>query len=494
MKNNARVTTTPKDSPQNNLTVLIQELLREPYANEQDFGDATIEGLGALLEEAAEELEQPNLPPEILPLQASYERCKDTYCRILMEAELQNISPLPTQLLKELSGGAAKAPELPPMLPDYNELPSLELDHESDDLILKEAEEEAEKLWADETDFKNRDAAPPEAPEEVEEVTRTDLHMKPKTPPPVPKAAQNILKEFEAVMKKPQPMVEDLTEKEEDRPPKAEEPTGEWRLAADPLLSDARKPEPAAEAEAVAARPLRIAPKPGAIEPPPHLPSTGKAKVYVVLAQYLRSLKENGSFPVPGDYADRLIAQNFCFAVELQCIEKLEQPLERFWTQRDALIPTLYEQEGKGRGLNPPLKRALDELATIHGDWLPEKKFPHNAVNHSLSYIAGYDREEVFQPALIDAGALILFFGEDRIFGKIALKNVLGIRGITNSEAVELAFRLISFQKLRNKVLNVGGEPGESFAKIATRVETEASALLKLLAKIDSVGHHEGGR
>src|SRR5688572_26381216 len=116
------------DNHNNGLTALVQKLLREPYAVEQGFGDSTIDGLNKLLEEAAEEMEQPNLPADMQKHAKSYGRCKEIYCEILMELELQNVSPMPKETLAELAVGMSDHGEPPPMRPTTPTADTIDID------------------------------------------------------------------------------------------------------------------------------------------------------------------------------------------------------------------------------------------------------------------------------------------------------------------------------------------------------------------------------
>jgi hypothetical protein len=402
------------------LKALVLELLDEPYAAAQRLSDANIESLGKLLEEAAEEMANPDLSPSVSELAPSYERCKDIYCRILMELEQRN-SSLPTQTLMELAAAVPSRGGI-------------------QEIIDLTEEEENTKTDVD--------------------ITRNDL--KKKDPP----KKEDIAGAFRSILRPPPPLVEELTGPSE----------GETEV------ESTGGSEPAVE------RKLRLAPKPPVPETPAHFPTSGRAHEYVTLAKYLSSLKTDGNFPLPAGYADRLASHSFCFAVEAMCIDRLTAPLGRMWPKRNELIPPVLSQEADKPGLVAALKRALDELAQIHGAWLPDKRFPHHAATHALRYMHSYERSEAFHPALIDSGTLILLFGQQRNFGKVALQNALGLKGLSNSETIELSFRLMGLQKLRNRALSIGGEPADGIGSLLSKIETEAGAVFKLLGKMESEG------
>lgn len=93
---------------------LIRSLLNETFAVEQGFNMLSLTEIGQLIEEARDQFENPDsLSEPFLQKLESFERCKATYCLLLLELEMQNVSEIPQVSLGELLGSA---PQIMPML------------------------------------------------------------------------------------------------------------------------------------------------------------------------------------------------------------------------------------------------------------------------------------------------------------------------------------------------------------------------------------------
>lgn len=91
---------------------LIEKLLREDFAEKNGFVNLNLESIGKILEETREGFEHPNtLSPEFLAEMESYERCKSTYCLLLLQYELLNYQDLPEQSLSQLQNPVDSVPD-----------------------------------------------------------------------------------------------------------------------------------------------------------------------------------------------------------------------------------------------------------------------------------------------------------------------------------------------------------------------------------------------
>jgi hypothetical protein len=200
-------------------------------------------------------------------------------------------------------------------------------------------------------------------------------------------------------------------------------------------------------------------------EPPPakipetedsHLNLSGPPKEYVRIAQYFQSWLEVTSPPFAAEYVERLIGQNLSFALESQCHRTLHAGLERFWGQRRAAIKALLApdaDENSQFALSPILRNDLDQLSERHRFWLGDKTFPYPVVLLALRYIFARPRAEDFTPSLTESAVLLLFFGNPGPLGDWQLGNELGAHGLSVEETLELSFRLIHLQRVRNLLL-----------------------------------------
>lgn len=465
---------TPNFSPETevageSLGDIITELLQEPYAREQHLAEVTLDQLGKLLEEAAEEFESPNLPADLASQAKSYERCKDAYCRILLELESQGVPAGADETLDQLRQRGNMEPPKVEAVPESDmpaadlfdldmkegDLPPLDINAafgDAEPIPLGEGAPEdqgianIESIW---------DSAAKQAEENPDERTKITFEELISSPPRSP------------------------DEEETEAPARTQT---KLRLATPPAPPAPAEESLAEEIEEVTAS---RAPQTTAESSPAPTAHAGK-ELYLQLADYLESLKAQG-FPLPMHYADRLAAQSLCFAVELECIARLRGPIDRFWAEREDAINDLFDWSDEKFELSSAIKRGLDELVTKHPDWLPDGKFPFAPASNALRFIVATRRAESFRPALIDSGLLLFLFGQDRVMGKVPLKNRLKLHGLTPGEIVELALRLIGMQKLRNRTLTPPPER-EAEETLLDRIEVEAHACLKLLEKLGSGG------
>jgi hypothetical protein len=181
---------------------------------------------------------------------------------------------------------------------------------------------------------------------------------------------------------------------------------------------------------------------------------SGPPKEYLRIAQYFQSWLGVSSAPFGSDYVERLIGQNLCFSLESQCHRTLRHALERFWGQRQTAIESLMTRSDEDvLDFEPAVLEALNKLAEQHRFWLGENRFPHSAVRHAMRYLFARPQADDFAPSLIEAGTLILFFGNPGAIGGKQLGNELGAEGLGADDTIELAFRLIHLQRARNTLL-----------------------------------------
>jgi hypothetical protein len=369
---------TPPGAPgeKDELHRLVTGLLQERFAIENDFAQLTLDKIDHVLEETAPMFENTEVvPAEINAQKKSYERCKDTYCLILLHLESKG-GKLPTDVLSDLVAQISpKAPVAARIALSAN-LPPL---------------------------FENAPMAPSIALEEVPVV---------------------------------QPAPVELGMTQEWKVSDDDTPTLPMKEISDLAIRNAL-PDPIPEAEEFGCR-------------------STLASQYLKLAHHFRADRDPRTFPFQAEVADRLVMFSLCFAVEAECIERLSPVIPIFWSNREDAIRGLLDNEGKRFDLHPSLKRALDELAAQHSDWLYDHQFPHAGVLNSLRYMVATSSPGSFKPTAIETASLLLFFGHDAVLGAFPAANLLGARGLSVPQLIELVFRLCRIQKFKNRVVTAG--------------------------------------
>lgn len=95
------------------LVDLIGQLLSESFAIEQTFSQMNLQEIGELIEDKRDQFESPDaLSDAFIQKMESFEKCKSTYCLILLELEFQNTTELPDQILCELLETLAPGPSI----------------------------------------------------------------------------------------------------------------------------------------------------------------------------------------------------------------------------------------------------------------------------------------------------------------------------------------------------------------------------------------------
>jgi len=202
------------------------------------------------------------------------------------------------------------------------------------------------------------------------------------------------------------------------------------------------------------------------------------ARDYLRLAEYFEGPKDS-HFPVGTEFAEKLAAQNHCFALEVEIQERLAPALRTFWPDRNGAVRQLLDQKGPKFQLHSQLRESLNRLTTAYKDWLFEERFPTMGMLASLRLILTFGEGDTFQPTLLDAAVLLLLLGQNEQLEGLPITNPLGIRGLTGEETTELGFRITCLYRMRNRLVT----PRSDFHHLA-RVKSDAARILELLNKI----------
>jgi len=408
---------------------LIDQLLAESFAVANNFATLSLDQVGEILEQA--QTEMANLsgePSDVQNAIDSFERCKLSYCTLLLELETGHLEVEKAGTLWDMRFQSEAASPQPEPLP----LPPAE---DASSLSVVDADES---------------------------------FMKPVAPPPIPVPVM--------------PPLEDVIEP----------------MALEALAPPVEHNEGTMVAD-ISDLDLTAIPTPPPLEPAPmnETPeeepsessftfsdilspvSTQRAQDFWRLSEYFRSLRNSKQFPFEEGYIDRLVGQNYCFAVEAECHERLIPKLEKFWPTRQAAINALVDTKSQKFELQPVLKAAINQLAESHLDWLFEAKFPHPGILNSLRYILASHELKKFKPTLLDIGVLFFLFGQEGTLGGFPLHNRLDVLELERDEVTEIAFKLFRIQKLRNRCIAVAPELNSSHLEVLKDDVLRVLTLLK---------------
>jgi hypothetical protein len=179
------------------------------------------------------------------------------------------------------------------------------------------------------------------------------------------------------------------------------------------------------------------------------------AKEYLQMAEHFAQMGHQDSFPFSVSHLDKITAQNYCFALEAEWLDKPSPALASFWSRRQPAILLLLDKNSGRFQFHPDLKENLVALSETHRDWLLEGKFPSAATLTSLRYFAGTSEISKLKLSLLDVAVLLLFFGQTRTVGQLSLTNEIGASGLAPKEMIELSFRLLRIQKIKSKCLSI---------------------------------------
>jgi hypothetical protein len=436
---------------QTQVNKLIDSLLAEPFSVSQKLEDETLESLQVSFEELEDAYSEGAPPHELADLHDSYLRSKEIFCLLLME--LEALGATGHETLHDLRHREAGTQLLTPQLQSSRQAPNLTLVPPPAEATLAapseqalftdiEAPKEIEKgpafeaeaiLWSNEISQENESLAPvAAAPENVPEIAAAPAESEGW---PLPEVSQ--------------------------APAPAPAPT--------PVAEAAEEIAPADEPPVPVA-----APAPRALDP--------RAKHFLALA---------GSFEKQGSEleAERFEIQSRLFAIECELWARLRPAVELFWVKKESAIRELLDSGNKRFDFHPLLKKGLEALAKEGAEFLPRTGLPHGSLLNSVRFLMSGPDWETFWPLPIELGMLILLFGGERAMRGLILRNHLNVRGLTESEAVEAAFRLMRCQSARNRVLSpIGAIPDRE------SVRDDVERLLELAGKLEAGQGTRGDR
>lgn len=250
------------------------------------------------------------------------------------------------------------------------------------------------------------------------------------------------------------------------------------QLEAEPAEMEKLQPVPP-KPRPPAAPSLRIAEMPHDV-----FPAGPRAKEAFDLAQWLEN--QRSTFPFPAQQLDRLVAQNFCFAVELECQDRVPAVLKNLWSQRRPMITTLLRAKDDDLRWPEPIRSWLESLPHTHPEHCLDPHFPTVPALHALRYVYAIDSWEEYRPTLLDTGVLLLLFGQNLDGPGISLRNPMKVEGVDSADVTEAGLRLLRLQRLRNIALTPGANiefVGEQGRSLRSLVEEDARALMPLLMR-----------
>jgi hypothetical protein len=209
--------------------------------------------------------------------------------------------------------------------------------------------------------------------------------------------------------------------------------------------------------------------------------SNPRAEHFYRMACLAKKLDPAGKFNIPDEFINRLAAQNQCFVVESEIVYKMDPIIGPFWPHRKKLIRTLLDVKAKKFEFRAEIRKYLENIATRYRAWLPEEKFPFAGVLHGLRYWLALVDSSTYRPSLLEAGSLLLFFGQESQWNGLELKNILSVQGLSPEEIIELSFRLIRLQKMKNLSLSICQELDN---EVIGQVEADRDAVLPLIQRI----------
>jgi hypothetical protein len=518
-----------RDQDNDSIALMIKQLLRESFAAEQKLGELTMNQVGDCLmqtwESIAKAEDQNNVPQR-----NSFEKCRELYCELLWQLEVQNREVGLEETLSELKERGdgtqmvqeevlSSASEIDPT---FGALPHLSENDSIRNIAVNENPTPEEMPPAEETAPSSlEDTDVGQTPEEDSSRALwretsgqiTDLWEEaadPSTNESETKPEQN---QNEATLSvwdddavaSPTPGSEEVTQSgvpvltETSSPEKEASwettPTSEtgsqWEADLKPgaiapseisSLSTISHPEEgqssqvynqgtATPNELITEFPMgkpsessnesstefsgEVVSEPPTLPEKRHTASSPLAKEYIQMAEHFIEMSQRGVFPFPIIHLEKITAQNFCFAMEAEWIDRVIPSLNPFWSNRATTIPRLLDKSGGRFDFHLDIKNDLVALTESHQDWLLDGKFPFAATLTSLRYLAGISDLDKLKLSLLDIAVLLMFFGCDRTVGEISLSNELGAQGLSESEIIELSFRLLRIQKIKSKALSI---------------------------------------
>ena len=422
--------------PETELHNLINDLLAEPFAQENQFGGLNLDQIGKELEEGRERLGEGEDSPEHAAHLRSHENCVSIYCMILMELESQGLSSPPEEPLLELTRRreGTIVVEIPPRETETRTPPPLQ---QAQPAPRAAREQPAPRISTEHP-------APHVLSEEPKEEVMEDF---PSPVFPGPEGEEMI-----------QPNFESSGTFEEELPPE-EEPM---------VFPDERENSAVGSQYEEEFKALL-----------PDLTSA-KARDHLEIALYFQLIR-GGSFPFAPENADRLSGQSFCFALEAECAAKIAPIIPGFWAHRENAVRSILDAANRRFELHPQLRAGLDTLAKTNSQWLPDGQYPFAGTLSALRYIIATLQPENFQPSLMEAATLLFFFGQNLTLQGFALKNLLGVEGLQPAEITESAFRIVRTQRFRTKIMLATSEVTSGELDV---LQEDLKRLFALLSKL----------
>lgn len=411
---------------------LVSQILAEPFAESQQLAEATLDQLGRTLEEAATDYERPDLPPSLTDIAASFQRCKDLYCQILLDLESLTGTDWEQKPLTELAQTAAAA-----TAPLAEEAPAIALGEEISDETNVES---FENTVVTEAPVLPEFAAPtelPDAPEFIVPPTTDEVDAAEKVSEP-------------SIPTVPMTPIPPLT------------PGPEMAPVAMPVVA------------AVPALPKTVVRDMGFGQ---------RAKEAQLISEWLRSIAPKEPSSLDSTQLTRVSVQLLGNALELECWDRMRDGVSKIWEKRESAIKRLLDAKKSPWCLPQATKDQLTQFEKAIFKKPSAKPLPFFAMENSLRYLHSLPRLEGFYPSLLDAGTLLFFFGQKRELREYQLENHFWTLDTKLAECTEAALRLIRFHDQHRKTLTPWPSAGESVEP--EKIEDEIEHILELFGKIE---------
>ena len=383
---------------ENEVQSLVSQILAEPFAESQQLAEATLDQLGRTLEEAASDYERSDLPPSLADTAASFQRCKDLYCQILLDLESLTGTDWEQKPLTELAQNAA---EPIPMGEEASEESNVE---SFENTVVTEMPELAAPTEL------------PDAPEFIEPPTPEDVD-----------AAEGISEP--SIPTAPLTPIPPLTQAPEIAP------------VALPVVA------------AVHALPTAVSRDMGFGQ---------RAKEAQLISEWLRSIAPKEPSSLDSTQLTRVSAQLLGSALELECWDRMRDGIVKVWEKRESAVKRLLDAKKSPWALPQSTKDQLAQFEKAILKKAFPKPLPFFAIENSLRYLHSLSKMEGFYPSLLDAGTLLFFFGQKRELREYQLENHFWTQDGKLAECTEAALRLIRFHEQHRKTLTPWNTAGEN--------------------------------
>ncbi len=413
---------------------LVNQLMAEPFAESLHLGEATLDQLGRTLEESATDYERDDLPPSLGEIAASFQRCKDIYCQILLDLESMAGSDWDQKTLAEMSQSStpAKAP----------------------------LNEEQQVSRSDDTNVESFETTV------VTELAALEINL------PKHNEEADTPRHFET---EPEPSSYSLPDASE--------------LIQPPTFDEVEAASTTKEPNVTVSTPITPS--------LPPIPQTvnrdmgfgQRAKEAQLLSEWLRTIVPKEPSSIDSTQINRIASQLLGNALEIECWERMREGVVKVWEKREGAIKRLMDTKKSPWCLPQGTKDQLQQFEKAIFKKTAATALPYFAMENSLRYLHSISKLDAFFLSLLDAGTLLFFFGQKRELREYQLENHFWTEDGRLAECTEAALRLLRFHNKHKKTLTpwLGADAGDGHTP--SQAEDEIESILELF---DTIGLRRG--